>query len=61
MAISYHNLGNEEEFIGNYENARDCFQKSLQTILENLGNTHKLFQKFSTHFDNFLKVFLNFF
>ena len=56
MAISYHNLGNEEEFSGNFENTRDCFKKSEQTILENFGNTHKLYAKFVKHYEDFQQV-----
>ena len=56
MAISYHNLGNEEEFIGNRENAKDCFQKSAKMVAENFGTGHKLFLKFSKHLAEFLQV-----
>lgn len=60
LAISYHNLGNEEEFFNNFDKSYEYFQKSIEEMEANLEEPHPLLAKFKAELSQFLEVSLFF-
>ena len=56
MAISYHNLGNEEEYFNNFEKSYEYFQKSITELEQTVTESHPLLSKFKSELIAFLDV-----
>ena len=46
LAISYHNLGIEEDHCGNLENSKNAFAKAYEIILKENGSDDPITKKF---------------
>lgn len=69
LAISYHNLGIEEDHCGNYENSKNAFAKAYEIIQKENGPDDPISKKFYAvyaeskivricHFDQLFMAFL---
>eukprot|EP00828_Plagiopyla_frontata_P037060 TRINITY_DN48772_c0_g1_i1.p2 TRINITY_DN48772_c0_g1~~TRINITY_DN48772_c0_g1_i1.p2 ORF type:complete len:141 (+),score=30.94 TRINITY_DN48772_c0_g1_i1:230-652(+) len=57
LAISYHNLANEEEYFNNYQNALSNYKASVEILAEYFGGDHVLTKKFIARYNNFEERF----
>ncbi len=58
LAISYHNLGNEEQHFNQLDKAFENFQNSISLLEKHFDSNHSLLIKFKSEFLDFLEVFL---
>lgn len=56
LAISYHNLGNEEQHFNQLDKAYENFQNSISLLEQHFENNHSLLIKFKSEFLDFLEV-----
>ena len=56
MAISYHNIGIQEELLSNYIRASKNFFQSLQVLEKSNLKNEALYLKFKNHLDIFFRV-----
>ena len=49
------NLAKEEEFFGNLQNSKDCYQKAFEVSSNYLGSSHKLTLRFAQQKNDFLQ------
>lgn len=47
LAIAYHNMGIEEEFLGNLDKALNWYEKSVSVLIDNQIPNDALLKKFS--------------
>jgi len=57
LGISYHNLGNEEEFFRNLDKSHEFFQKSISEIENIVAGNHPLLMKFKAELTIFQEVY----
>ena len=56
LAISYHNMGTEEEYCKHFDRAVDWFLKSYETLRDKLGEQEPMTIKFLNIFKNAQEV-----
>ena len=44
LAIAYHNIGTEQEYLGSYNDCRQAYRRGAQIAKQYLGDDHSIFK-----------------